>query len=136
MHIVGKVEDRIVYLKGKACEFVGPSVVKINEAGASAKAQIDQASGAVTGRLQKVKEFVGPSAVKINEAVAAAQVQIDQAGGAVTGKLQNGYVYITTTVEGHVVCIKAKTCELVDVVYEKTLQTRGHALKTISDYAA
>jgi len=136
MHIVGKVEDRMVYLKGKACEFVGPSVVKINEAGAAAKVQIDKASGAVTGKLQKVKEFVGPSAVKINEAVVAAQVQIDQASGAVTGKLQNGYVYITTTVEGHVVCIKAKTCELVDVVYGKAIQTRGHALKTVSDYAA
>merc|ERR1719223_163846 len=53
-HIVGRINHKVVYIQARVCEIAGPTVEKLRDTcftvGASAKAHIQQARGAVKGK--------------------------------------------------------------------------------------
>merc|ERR1719157_129271 len=85
--------------------------------------------------------------VQLKDQVAAAKAHLDNASGKVKGRLQDGYVYITTTAEGQVACIKAKALVNLDCMQTKmfalgeaskanVLQSCGSAVQKVQDFAA
>jgi len=133
VHIVGSINNKVVYIQARVCEIAGPTVEKLRDAcftvGASAKAHIQQAQGAVKGKASE-------GYIYISATVEGQAICIKGHVDVMHANALKSYGRMAEVTADYTAPIRSKAVALGEASKAKAQKTYGVAMDAVHDYSA